>query len=119
MRLDRCRADNVLKLIHNAFEALAARGTSRPEVCVHTGGTASGDLELAVCDNGPGVALEAAANLFDPFFSTKPNATGLGLSIANTVMRAHGGLLSHRPHAPRDACFYIHLPAEASELLAP
>lgn len=120
LMMDRVQIQHaLLNLVHNAIEAVVAGGTSCPEVRVHTSRTDRGDLELAVYDNGPGVAPEAGANLFDPFFSTKSSGTGLGLPIVNTVVRAHGGVLGHRPNAPQGACFYIRLPIDASESSPP
>jgi signal transduction histidine kinase len=52
--------------------------------------------------------------MFDPFFSTKENGTGLGLPISNTIVRAHGGSLAYRPNRPTGACFYIRLPHESA-----
>src|SRR6185437_4452701 len=87
-----------------------------PELYLSTGLTADGDVEITICDNGPGLSPQALERLFDPFFSTKAEGTGLGLAISNTVVRAHGGTLGHRPNLPGGACFYIRLPAEpASE----
>lgn len=103
----------VLNLVHNAYDALTGAMSPAPEVRIRTGVTAQGDVEVAVCDNGPGLTPEALARLFDPFFSTKPSGTGLGLPISHTVIRAHGGRLDHEPNIPHGACFYIRLPLQA------
>jgi signal transduction histidine kinase len=52
--------------------------------------------------------------IFDPFFSTREDGTGLGLPISNTIVRAHGGALGYRANSPRGACFFIHLPCQAA-----
>ena len=50
-------------------------------------------VEIAVGDTGPGIPTEMLANVFDPFFSTKPNGMGMGLAISRTIVEAHGGQL--------------------------
>jgi two-component system, LuxR family, sensor kinase FixL len=101
----------ILNLARNALEALDSEEPSRRELCVRTEATRDTDVEIAVCDTGPGLPAEAVGKLFDPFFSTKSSGTGLGLAISNTVVRAHGGLLCYRANAPRGACFYFRLAA--------
>jgi signal transduction histidine kinase len=49
--------------------------------------------------------------MFDPFRTTKPNGTGLGLPMSLTIAQAHGGRVRYRPAAPRGACFTLTLPA--------
>jgi two-component system, LuxR family, sensor kinase FixL len=100
----------ILNFVRNSLEALAARPTGTGWVQIRTAVVANGDVELAVTDNGPGLAAEASARLFDPFFSTKESGTGMGLAISNTIARMHGGSVGHRPNQPGGACFYILLP---------
>jgi two-component system sensor kinase FixL len=102
----------ILNLTRNALEALDAEESSRRELCVRTEATRDADVEIAVCDTGPGLPAEAVGKLFDPFFSTKSSGTGLGLAISNTVVRAHGGSLTYRANTPGGACFSIRLPVE-------
>lgn len=105
----------VLNLVRNALEALSASDAQNREVCIRSGRTDTGEIEVAVCDSGPGLAAETLERMFDPFFSTKQSGTGLGLPISNTVVRAHDGTLGYRPHPPQGACFYFRLPAETLE----
>jgi two-component system, LuxR family, sensor kinase FixL len=104
----------ILNLARNGFEALEAQAPSRRTLSIRTQATQDGDVEVAVCDTGPGLPAEALGKLFDPFFSTKASGTGLGLAISNTVVRAHGALLCYRANEPRGACFYFRLPTEES-----
>jgi two-component system sensor kinase FixL len=100
----------IVNLVRNSLDAFAARPGRSPEISIQTSLTASGDVQLAVIDNGPGLTPEAAQRLFDPFFSTKENGTGLGLAISNTIARNHGGSVGYRPNEPTGAHFYISLP---------
>ena len=100
----------VLALVRNALEALAAMPAAAREVRVRTGRAADGDVQIEVCDNGPGVSPDIVQRLFDPFCTTKPAGTGLGLASSRTIARAHGGTLEHRPNNPGGACFVLRLP---------
>ena len=102
----------ILNLVRNGLEAAAGPGAPPRELTVRTSLASSGDVEIAVLDNGPGLSPQALERMFDPFFSTKPDGTGLGLAISNTVVRAHGGSLTYSANTPSGACFSIRLPAE-------
>jgi signal transduction histidine kinase len=65
---------------------------------------------LEVADEGPGVAPELKARLFEPYVTTKPQGTGLGLAIAQRIAQEHGGRLEVLDEAPRGACFRLSLP---------
>jgi two-component system sensor histidine kinase DctS len=56
-----------------------------------------------VCDAGPGIPAEVAQRLFTPFFTTKPEGMGLGLSLCRTVIEQHGGAMDFENLPPRDA----------------
>ena len=102
----------ILNLVRNGLEAIAEPGAASRELTIRTSLASDGDVEIAVLDNGPGLAPQALERMFDPFFSTKPEGTGLGLAISNTVVRAHGGSLTYGANTPRGARFSIRLPAE-------
>jgi len=75
-------------LVNNAFE-------SAPDVIVTLKARLRGDrVELTVRDNGPGIAPSLQSRVFEPFFSTRPAGTGLGLAVVKTVAEAHGGDLA-------------------------
>lgn len=71
-------------------------------------------MEIAVCDAGPGIAAESLERIFDPFQRGKSESdipgVGLGLSIAKTIVEAHGGTLSAHARAGGGSCFRIRLP---------
>jgi two-component system sensor kinase FixL len=101
----------LLSLVRNALEALTGSGVSERQVTVRTERAADGRIELAVCDNGPGVAPAMVDHLFIPFTTTKATGTGLGLAISQTIAQAHGGTIAYRPGNPSGACFYVRLPS--------
>lgn len=82
----------LLNLLRNAFEAVSGRpgGTVALRITCASGG----DLTLAVEDNGPGMGEQARRRLYEPFFTTKPHGTGLGLATTRKVVEALGGSLS-------------------------
>ena len=65
---------------------------------------------LVVRDSGPGLAPEALARAFEPFYSTRPGGLGLGLSLCETLAQAMGGTLTVRNVMPRGAEFRLALP---------
>lgn len=70
---------------------------------------------VAVEDNGPGVSLENAERVFDPFFTTRAKGVGLGLAISHQIVESHGGELTHRRSKTLGgACFRVVLPIRSS-----
>jgi len=81
-------------VIKNAIDALSGRG-GKIDVTVDA---APRTARIAVCDDGPGVAPEVRANLFEPGISTKPGGWGIGLALARRIVeQQHGGRLLYRP----------------------
>ena len=69
-----------------------------------------GWLEFSVADQGSGIDPAVAAQLFTPFFTTKAEGMGLGLSLCRTVIEQHGGHLEHQPNPPTGTVFVFTLP---------
>jgi two-component system sensor kinase FixL len=109
--LDRAQIQQVIfTLVRNALEALDDRPPGSREVVVSTARAPDGDVLIEVRDNGPGISAQILERLFDPFCTTKPAGTGLGLASSRTIARSHGGTLEHRPNTPAGACFVLRLP---------
>jgi two-component system sensor histidine kinase DctS len=68
-------------------------------------------LEFLVTDRGPGIPDEVGRQLFTPFFTTKAEGMGLGLSLCRTVVEQHGGYMDFQPAIPRGTVFRFTLPA--------
>lgn len=68
-------------------------------------------VEFSVADVGIGISKDVEERLFTPFFTTRPDGMGLGLSLCRTVVEQHGGALVYAPHRPRGTVFRFTLPA--------
>jgi two-component system C4-dicarboxylate transport sensor histidine kinase DctB len=97
----------ISNLVGNGLEALAGR-ESGARVGVAIGAHASW-AELRVSDNGPGVAPDVKAQLFEPFVTGKPSGVGIGLALSRKIARAHGGDLV-LDDAARETTFVLTVP---------
>ena len=95
----------VSNLVRNAIEASPVGG----QVRVTVEGEADGGVEIAVEDQGGGIAAEIQRRIYEPFFSTKPTGTGLGLSIVHSAVALHGGTLELKT-GPSGTRFEVRLP---------
>ena len=96
----------VLALLENALQHAPVGSLLRVD-CLRRGRR----VEISVADEGPGIAPDMAARLFEPFATGSATGTGLGLAIARAAAQAHGGELSFSPRAPQGVCFTLALPA--------
>jgi two-component system nitrogen regulation sensor histidine kinase GlnL len=110
-----------LNLVKNAAEAIGHEEGGeivlstafRPGIRLSIPGTqdrVSLPLEFCVRDNGPGVPEDILPILFDPFITTKPNGSGLGLALVAKIVGEHGGVIECEP-SPRGTIFRILMPA--------
>jgi PAS domain S-box-containing protein len=107
---DRVQMQQVLlNLIMNGIEAMA-EVTNRPRsLCMQSRIDESGDILVAVRDSGTGLG-SGPDRVFTPFFTTKANGMGMGLSISRSLVESHGGRLWAAPNIPHGAVFYFTLP---------
>jgi signal transduction histidine kinase len=98
----------VLNLVKNAAEAMAGRGS-----IAITSFRRGRSVIIDVADSGPGIPAAIRPRLFDPFFSTKPEGMGLGLSISASIVSHHGGRLRLLKSSRKGSTFRIELPIKA------
>jgi C4-dicarboxylate-specific signal transduction histidine kinase len=88
----------LLNLMRNGLDAMVGADAGRRELDVSTRRNSDGQLEVAICDCGRGVACDDISRLFEPFFTTKAEGLGMGLPISRTIVEAHGGRLWLTPN---------------------
>jgi signal transduction histidine kinase len=102
----------LLNLGINALEAIGGQGhvvlRARREEAQDDG---KGRVCIEVEDDGPGIPPDVQERIFDPYFTTKPGGTGMGLAIVERIVRAHGGEISVHSRPGRGTTFRIRLPA--------
>lgn len=76
-------------------------------------------LKITVADQGSGVPANISTRIFDPYFTTKPTNSGLGLSISFSIVKKHGGMLQLEQTSSSGAVFAFYLPAAKAEVLPP
>ena len=103
----------LLNLIRNAIEAMD--GCERRDLVVAAAALPHNMIEISVSDSGAGIAPEIAAQLFQPFVTSKPQGMGVGLSISRTIVEAHGGTIAPRPSPEGGTVFSFTLPAVTEE----
>ena len=107
---DRVQLQQVLlNLVMNASEAMAGNVSGERKLTVRTIG-AGGKVHISVIDRGPGFAVDMHEKLFEPYFTTKPQGLGLGLSISRSIIAAHHGKLWGVGTPGRGASFHVSLP---------
>ena len=114
---DRTMVEQVLlNLARNGMQAMEpcelAQRVLRIEARKAASNESSGWLEWRVIDHGPGIPKEVGEQLFTPFFTTKAEGMGLGLSLCRTVVEQHGGYLGFEGQAPRGTIFSFTLPVK-------
>jgi PAS domain S-box-containing protein len=100
----------ILNLMMNAIEAMSGVDQRPRELLVRSGTDASRHVVISVQDSGPGIQPHTIENLFDAFYTTKPQGLGMGLSISRSIIDAHGGRLWATANVPCGAVFQFTLP---------
>jgi signal transduction histidine kinase len=101
----------ILNLVVNAIDAMADMPSENRIISIRTS-RVEDFAELSVSDRGPGIPEDKLKEVFEPFFTSKAEGMGMGLSIARTIIEAHHGLISARNQVHGGASFRIRLPLE-------
>jgi PAS domain S-box-containing protein len=114
---DRVQLQQVLmNLMLNGIEAMKGTGGV---LTVKSQLGEDGQIEISVNDTGPGLSLDKADEIFDAFFTTKPQGSGMGLAISKSIVESHGGRICANGDSGRGATFHFTLPAVAAETNPP
>jgi C4-dicarboxylate-specific signal transduction histidine kinase len=115
-RLPRIHGDRVqlqqvmMNLVVNAIQAMSGVGENKRDLQISTEMVEPHGVLVGVRDTGPGLSPESLPRLFEPFYTTKPDGMGMGLSICRSIVEAHGGRLLATTCAPQGALFEFTLP---------
>ncbi len=99
----------VMNLVVNGLQAMQSTPTPRRIVDIRVGFDTT-QAFIRVADNGTGIAPEFSSQLFQAFFTTKPDGLGLGLKICRTILEGHGGRLEFENGPQSGAVFTVYLP---------
>jgi signal transduction histidine kinase len=114
---DRVQLQQVmLNLIVNAIQSMSGVEDGNRELHISTVSIEPEGVCVAVRDTGHGLRPESLPRLFEPFYTTKPDGMGLGLSICRSIIEAHGGRLWATRCEPRGALFQFRVPADCGAI---
>ncbi len=108
---DRVHLSQVLiNLILNGMDAINEATGSRRRITVAARNVENASVEIAVADSGTGIPADRLPRIFEPFYTTKANGMGMGLSVSRTIVEAHGGRLWAENDVEGGAIFRFTLP---------
>ena len=99
----------VVNLVVNGMESVVGANNGRREVTSSTS-VDEASATISIANSGPGVPSDKLKAIFEPFFTTKGDGMGMGLSIARTIVEAHGGRIWAENHTAGGAVFHVSLP---------
>ncbi|MGB9331187.1 MAG: ATP-binding protein [Steroidobacteraceae bacterium] len=102
----------LINLVTNACDAMTDTPRAARALTIRTGPDGDDFVLISVCDAGPGIAEGKLEQVFEPFFTSKANGMGLGLSVCRTIVTAHGGKLWAEHNSDRGATFRLLLPVK-------
>ena len=110
---DRVQLQQVLmNLMLNGIDAMKTTNATR-ELTIKAAAAENHQVLVSVSDTGVGLPPQQADQIFKAFFTTKPEGTGMGLSISRSIVESHGGRLWAAANLPRGASFYFTVPSRA------
>jgi C4-dicarboxylate-specific signal transduction histidine kinase len=113
VRIDRVMIEQVLtNLVRNGIEAMHATHPGERTLTISARSDSEGRVEVRVADRGAGISATDEAQLFTPFFTTKPNGMGIGLAICRSIIEFHEGHLYYERATTGGSTFVFTLPRE-------
>jgi C4-dicarboxylate-specific signal transduction histidine kinase len=109
----------LLNLIRNAMESMALTPFREEGIQVQTCPLESGRVRFSVVDRGEGLADDAEDRLFHPFYTTKDDGMGIGLSVCASIMQDHGGDIGFIRNKEGGTTFFIDLAATDLQSVRP
>jgi PAS domain S-box-containing protein len=103
----------IINLIRNSIDALQNLAENQQrQLSIHSRLTLKNAVLVRIKDNGPGIDEDRQQKIFMPFYTTKPDGMGMGLSISRSLLEAHGGTLYFKSKSGKGCAFYFTLPTE-------
>lgn len=110
----------MLNLARNGMQAMENTDISHRALTIEAASIAAqSKVQFSVADQGCGITQDVAQMLCTPFFTTREEGMGLGLSLCRTVVEQHGGELHHTAHSPQGTVFYFSLPTVHTRMATP
>ncbi len=103
----------MVNLLRNAYQALESRESGEISVSAHL--ETDGAVRITVADNGPGIDNTLLNDIFVPFFTTRPDGSGIGLSLSRQIIRMHGGTLKVHSLPEKETRFFVLLPTSTTK----
>jgi signal transduction histidine kinase len=111
---DRVQLQQVLmNLMVNGIDAMKDADDGTRELAIKSQRTENEEIAVSVTDTGVGLPTQHPEQIFNAFFTTKPNGTGMGLRISRSIIESHRGRLWAADNSPRGASFHFTLPTKA------
>ena len=104
----------LMNLLMNGIDAMRDVDGTR-QLTIHSRRSENEQLLISVSDSGVGLPSQHSDQIFNAFFTTKPNGTGMGLSISRSIIESHGGRLWASANGSRGATFHLTLPTKVEE----
>jgi two-component system sensor kinase FixL len=108
-----------MNLLVNGIQAMAPINDRRRELLIRSRAHNSEQVLVEVRDSGVGIDPEHFGQLFNPFFTTKADGMGIGLSICRSIIEAHGGRILASPNVGLGTIFQFTLPALSADAVQP
>jgi two-component system NtrC family sensor kinase len=108
-----------LNLILNAVQAMSEQNVTRNVLRVATRGSEAGEVIIEVQDTGAGMTPDVLEHLFEPFYTTRPSSTGMGLAVSHSIVTSLGGSLRAESQPGEGTLFTVTLPAARAPVASP